>query len=235
MSRYISIETNIEVFEKYKALWAVRGIHGIMADSMTECIEIAMKIEKSNKSDLYFIAIVADDIDFMPQLRILSEQTDAPIFIATSKPDAVERKEAQNKGADYYGEYCETPELNIETVVSKIISIGRWTRKRPAKKPPLLLHNGVLLSPRRRVVFIKDKEVKLGNMEFQILRLLMSNCGNYLEAPQILRKVWGADYLDTDSENLYKAMNRLRNKLSEISPNKEYIKAERDIGYKFIE
>ena len=235
MSRYIAIEKNIEAFELYKALWAVRGIFGIRADSMTEGIEIAVKIEKSNKNDLYFIAIVADDIDYIPQLKILTEQTVAPIFIATSKPNAEERIKAYSQGADYYGEYCDTSEMNIETVVTKILSLDLRARKRPAKKPPLLLYGGVLLSPRRRVVFIKDKEVKLGKIEFDILRLLMNNIGIYLETSQILRKVWGADYVETDSENLYKAINRLRSKISEISPDREYIKVEREIGYKFLE
>ena len=218
MSCYISIEKNIEVFELYKVLWAARGIHGIRADNMTEGIEMAIKIEKSNKNDLYFIAIVADDIDYMPQLKILTEQTVAPILIATSNPNADERIKAYSYGADYYGEYCETPEMNIETVVTKIQSLDLRARKRPVKKPPLLLYGGVLLSPRRRVVFIKDKEVKLGKIEFDILRLLMNNIGNYLETSQLLRKVWGADYVETDSENLYKAINRLRRKISEISP-----------------
>jgi AmiR/NasT family two-component response regulator len=63
-----------------------------------------MEIERLKVRELHFIAIVADEIDFMPQLPILSDETSAPILIATSKPDANEREEALNNGANYYGE-----------------------------------------------------------------------------------------------------------------------------------
>jgi len=232
---YITIEKKLDNFEQYKQLWLMRGISGIRADSMTEGIEKAVEIEASKTNNLYFIAIVADDIVFLPQLSILREQIYAPIFIATSKPDAVERMEALNKGANYYGEYCETPELNIETVVSKIRSIEMSCKKPSVKRPPLILCRGVLLSPSRRVVFIKDKKIKLVGKEFAILQYLMSNSGQFLTHTQILRRVWGNEYNDSGSGILYQTINRIRNALSDVSPDNEYIAMEREIGYKFLD
>jgi hypothetical protein len=81
MKHYISIEKNIKIFELYKALWNQHGVTGIRADNMTEGIEKAIEIEKSKADELYFIAIVADDVDFMAQLKILSAETNAPIPI----------------------------------------------------------------------------------------------------------------------------------------------------------
>jgi CheY-like chemotaxis protein len=133
MRYYLSIEKNIEGFELYKALWNARGIDGVRADSMTEGIERAIGIEKSKMDELYFIDIVADDIDFMLQLPILSAETNAPILIAASAYNEAEHHEALNVGADFYGGYCDTPEQNIHAVTTVISSIVRRARK---TKPP---------------------------------------------------------------------------------------------------
>ena len=111
---------------------------------------------------------------------------------------------------------------------------SRWAN-RPATLPPVLIGGDIILSPSRRVVLIKDTEVVLQKKEFAILQLLMANKGHFMEPGQLLRKVWDSDYMEADNKNLYKTINRLRNKISEVSPNKEYIKVEREIGYKFIE
>jgi hypothetical protein len=75
MKYYISIEKNIEGFDFYKALWSLRGIVGVRADTMDDGIEKAIEIENSKTDELYFIDIVADDIDYMPHLRTLSAKT----------------------------------------------------------------------------------------------------------------------------------------------------------------
>ena len=231
MRCYISIEKNIEGFELYKELWFVRGINAIRADSMSEGIEKAIEIEKSKINELYFIDIVADDIDYMPQLSILNEETDAPILIATSTPDANERKEALNNGADYYGEYCETTEQNIDTVIAAINSIVRRAKKhRPLSK--ILVCKDLLIEPASRQVFVKDKPVSLTKLEFDVLRYLVSNNGRFLTHSQILHEIWGDE--ENESGVVRKTISRLRGKLSEASPDCDYIKSERDIGYKFL-
>ena len=77
---YIAIETNVMGFEMYKALWSSRGINGIRANSMTEGIEKAIEIGKSKTESLYFISIVSGDINYLPQLEVLSAETNAPIL-----------------------------------------------------------------------------------------------------------------------------------------------------------
>ena len=233
MRYYISIENNNEGFEFYRTLWAARGINGIKAGTMTEGIEMAIEIERLKTNELYFIDIVSDDIDYMPQLKILSEETDAPILIAASKFDSGEREKALNTGADFYGEYCETPEQNINAVIAAINSIERRARKR--KFPAKIITDGkILISSSSRQVFINDAEVFLVKKEFELLRYLMINRGRFLTHTQLLRKVWGEEYSDNGTELLWQTIYRLRCKLTEISPDVEYIKVEREVGYKFL-
>jgi len=232
MRYYISIEKAGEGFELFKTLWQERGVCGIRADTMTECIEKAIEIEKSKADELYFIDIVAADINYMPQLQILSEQTTAPILIAASEFDGNEREEALNNGADFYGEYLETPEQNINAVLSVINSIDRRARK---QKPLTALIGGdIILFPSYRKVLVKDTEINLVNKEFELLRVLMANKGRFLSNTQLLRKVWGEEYNENGSTILWKTISCLRSKIAEVSPEKEYIKVKREVGYIFL-
>ena len=157
---------------------------------MTEGIEKAIELEKSNANELYFIDIVADDIEFMPQLKILSEETNAPLLIAVSKANYSEQEHhaALSNGADFYAAYCETPENDIEGVISAINSIKLRARKR--KIPNNILgHGDILIVSNQHKAFVKDMELSLTGTEMKILKYLMVNRGNVLSHRQIHRKL----------------------------------------------
>jgi DNA-binding response OmpR family regulator len=233
MRYYISIEKNVEGFEMFKALWGARGIDGIRADGMTEGIAKAIEIEKSKMDELYFIDIVADDIDYMTQLKILSAETNAPILIATSIYDDDEHHEALNNGADFYGGYCDTPEQNINAVISLVNSIDRRARK---AKPPFktIISRGIMLAPSyRNTVFVDNRKVDLTRKEFDILYYLMLNHGKVRTHKQIYRRVWGCGHEDAERDVLRNAIKRLREKLRTEPDCTDYIKTVLDVGYSF--
>lgn len=226
MRYYVSIEKNIEGFEFYKALWNMRGIVGIRADTMTEGIQKSIEIEKSLTDELYFIDIVADDIDYMPQLRILSAETQAPILIATSKYTEAEHHEALNSGADFFGGYCDNHEQNIVAVVSVINSIDRRARK--AKTPSqVMVYKNLLVAPTQRVVFVGDSEIDLTRREFDVLNFLMNNRGLALSFEQIYSHVWYDKSDNSAVESVKTIIKRIRHKIG------KYIESVRGIGYKF--
>jgi len=145
MRYYIAIEKNIEVFERYRVLWNKLGIDGIRVGTMAAGIEKAIEIEKSKIEELYFISIVASDIDFMPQLKILSDEADAPILIATANYDAEEHHQALGNGADFYGGFFDDSEQNINMVLASINSIDRRVKKKKLFSK-IMIYNGILLS-----------------------------------------------------------------------------------------
>ena len=233
MRCYISIEKNIEVFELFKALWAELGVTGFRADSMAEGIEKAVEIEKSRKYEIYFIDIVADDIDYMPLLSVLSEETNAPILIATSNYDDDKHHEALNNGADFYGGYCETPEQNINAVIANINRIDRRARKKSSPSQTMVYKDLVVVPYRyQRGVFVGNKNVTdLTRREFDILHYLMKNQGKVLTYRQIYRRIWGIEYEDAERDSLWSAVKRLREKLSTTPGGPEYIETVPDVGY----
>ena len=171
---YISVEKNLEGFEFYKGLWQKHGVEGIRVDSMTEGIKKAVEIEKSATDELSFIAIVARNIDYLPQLKILSEETNAPILIATFDYSEDEHHEALNNGADFYAKYSDEPEKNIRGVLSVMNSIEQRSKKRKVSGS-IKIHDNVLVAPSSRKVFFNDRSVSLTKKEYEILGFFMSN------------------------------------------------------------
>lgn len=229
---YISIEKNVEGFEFYKVLWSEHNVNGIRVGSMTEGIERAIKIEKS-RDKLFFISIVADDIDFMPQLRILSDETCAPILIATSKVNYNEKMyhEALKNGADFYGQYCDEARQNIAAVLSVISSINRRAMKQRTLDK-IIADGDILMDVEHHRVFFKDKEVPLTNAEMRILYYMMINRGIILGYSQISCNAYS--YCDDKTlDSLYSAIKRIRKKIRNVTQTK-YIETINGVGYRLL-
>lgn len=229
MKYFISIGKNVESFEHYKKLWNEMGVDGFRADTITEGIAKAITMERSLPGGLYFIEIVADDIEFMPQLKILSEGTNAPILIATSNPNTDECKEVLSNGADYYRKFCKTEKQNIETIIAAISSIERRAVKTNISNQ-IITHKDILISKDFHLAFISDKEIKLTKMEMEILYYLILNRGLILTHTQIRQRVWPDDE-EANSNNIYNNVKRLRDKMRSVS-GKEHIENVVGIGYR---
>ena len=237
MQYYISIEKNKEVFDFYKPLWAARGVEGIMAETMTDGIQRAIEFEKSETDELFFIDIVADDIDFMPQLKLLSQETNAPILVATSQEHYTtkEHHDALNNGADYYAPYCGDPcgkpEDDIEGVLSAVKSANQRAGKRKSPNK-LIIQGDVLLVADNYRAFINNIEVNLTKLETEIFRILLTDINENISHEQILEKIHG-DYDKAMSANLYNAIKRLRKKIQDAT-GVDCIETVRNIGYRII-
>lgn len=200
---YISIEKNIAVFNEYKKLWSSRGIGGICVDSMTEGIETAIAIGQSNTECLYFIDIVADEIDFILLLPLLDEAVDAPILIATPKSNYTEDEHhrALNNGAYFYEPYCDDLEKNINGVIAAVNSYHRVTKKQ--KTPSDILScGGILISLSQHKAYVHDMFVPLTPQEFEVLHILILNAGKVLTYGEIYRHIHNGEY-DDETARLY--------------------------------
>jgi DNA-binding response OmpR family regulator len=222
-------KANGEYFKNYMPpdLYNRLGLPTVLALGAVED-NTSIEIEKSKADELYFIDIVADDIDFMPQLKILSSETNAPILIATSNPDNEEHHEALRNGADFYGEYCETTEQNIKGVISFINSLNRRAIK-PVQAIELIFYSNILISPTHRHVFVDNKEAGLTKTEFDVLYYLMNNRGCVLTFEQIYNYVWNDENEEVAHTAVKNTIQRIRHK---IDINSNIIENVRGVGYR---
>ena len=82
------------------------------------------------------------------------------------------------------------------------------------------------------MVTVRGENVQLPLKEFELLEVLLRNAGRVLTRPQLIDRVWGADYVG-DTKTLDVHIKRLRAKI-ETDPSKpQHIITVRGLGYKF--
>ncbi|MGZ5566211.1 MAG: winged helix-turn-helix domain-containing protein, partial [Limisphaerales bacterium] len=84
-----------------------------------------------------------------------------------------------------------------------------------------------------RVVTRKGKEVKLTATEYSLLRLFVQHAGKVLTHQQILREVWGPNYVD-QTHYLRVYMGHLREKLESDPAQPEMFITEPGVGYRLV-
>ena len=76
-----------------------------------------------------------------------------------------------------------------------------------------------------------ERAVNLSPTEFNILWLLCQNAGKVVSTEDILEKVWGEKYLDSNNTVMVH-IRRIREKLNEPPRNPKFIKTVWGVGYK---
>ena len=75
----------------------------------------------------------------------------------------------------------------------------------------------------RRIVRIRDREVKLSPREYDILRVLVQHAGKVLTHHFLIRQVWGGV---ADVQNLRVHVRQLRQKIDDNAEQPTYIRTE---------
>jgi DNA-binding response OmpR family regulator len=224
----LAVDTDLTVHAQQTEVWAQIGVGIERMDAMYEAIT-----RLSRGKAYLFVAINEDSIDYVSRLPLMRDVTNTPIFIITSSYTTEKKANALRLGADVYDPFDKLAIENVRGALALLKAQNRLTSN-PMKSTELLIAGDIILSPSRRIVFVKDAEMDLTKKEFEILQYLMSNEGHVLSNTQLLRRVWGFEHQDDEAGALWKTISRLRTKLSEVSPEIEYIKAEREVGYKFL-
>ena len=135
--------------------------------------------------------------------------------------------EAYQAGVDE----CVVKPISPAIFLAKIAALSRRSHRELDSN----LRSGKLrLDPARRIAISPDgKEIRLTNLEFRLLHLLMSRPGYVLKSEEIIRTVWGM-YGQGDQTLLKNVVYRLRKKLGS-GPEDRYMIQTAPGGYSYRE
>jgi DNA-binding response OmpR family regulator len=179
--------------------------------------------------DLVVIDVYTSQLDGIGLCRCLRAEAMAPILLFTPRSDEAYILEVYRAGADE----CVVKPISPSLFLAKV---NAWLRLSWAIATDTLdgLKAGNLyLDPTRREVKNgSGSAVRLTNLEFRLLYLLMSHRGRILESGVIVDRVWG--YTSCDESALLKnAVYRLRRKIENDPGHPHYIQTVAGIGYVF--
>ena len=212
--RYVRlIEANLktEGFDVLKAYDGESGIEQVVAQS----------------PDLVLLDIMMPGMDGFATCNRIREFSNVPIIVVTAKGDERDRVRGLNLGAD---DYIVKPFSATELLARVRAVLRRAARSADGYQQENIYHDNLRIELARAEVILDNKVVYLSATEYRILLQLARNIGKVVSAEQLLRDVWGEEYMK-DKEILWVSISRLRQKL-ELDPHQpRHIVTRSGIGY----
>ncbi len=189
-------------------------------------VERAMKHALEDIPDLIVIDINAPHAQRMELCKRYRTLSSSPILLFLPASNESEILEAYQAGVDE----CVVKPISPAIFLAKIVA---WAR-RSWSQPMIPLRTGPLrLDPSHRsAIAVAGQEVRLTNLEFRLLHLLMSRPGYVFKADEIMQTVWGME--TADLALLKNVVYRLRKKLEEDTGEAGLILT-RPGGYSFLD
>jgi DNA-binding response OmpR family regulator len=189
-------------------------------------VERAMEHALEDIPDLIVIDINAPHMQRMELCKRYRMLSSSPILLFLPASNESEILEAYQAGVDE----CVVKPISPAIFLAKIVA---WAR-RSWSQPMSPLRTGPLrLDPSHRsAIAAAGQEVRLTNLEFRLLHLLMSRPGYVFKADEIMQTVWGMK--TTDLTLLKNVVYRLRKKMEEETGEAALIQT-RPGGYSFLE
>ena len=163
-------------------------------------------------------------------LEVLAElrrsNINTPILMLTAKSEVNDRVTGLDTGADDY--------LTKPFAMSELLArIRAMTRRRSEFSPNVLSMGRITLNRANFELSGEKASYRLGNKEFQMLEMLMSNPGRLISTEQFMERIWGYD-TEAEVSVVWVYISYLRKKLAALDAGVE-IRATRGVGYSLEE
>jgi two-component system KDP operon response regulator KdpE len=177
------------------------------------------------KPDLVILDLGLPDIQGHELLRTMRARNEAiPIVVLSSRGDEAGKVQALDLGADDYV----TKPFGLDELLARMRAALRHQLQVHGERP-VFRAGDLSVDLVRRIVKVRDNEVKLSPKEYDLLRVLVQHAGKVLTHKFLLGELWG-DL--TDAQYLRVYVRQLRQKIETNPERPQYILTETGIGYR---
>ncbi len=165
------------------------------------------------------------DIDGLDVLQTMRSRNElVPIVVLSSRGDEGSKVRALDLGADDYV----TKPFGMDELLARMRAAVRHQLQTQGERP-IFKVGDLSVDLVRRIVRVKDGEVRLSPKEYELLRVLVQHAGKVLTHRFLLGELW--DTL-TDAQYLRVYVRQLRQKIEADPERPQYILTETGIGYR---
>jgi two-component system, OmpR family, phosphate regulon response regulator PhoB len=201
------------------------GFSCLNVNSGEEAIETLLK----TRADLVVLDIMLPGMDGLEVCRKIRQEKNfqgLPIIMLTAKGEEVDRIVGFELGAD---DYMVKP-FSPRELVLRIKAVLKRDRE-DITEESLFEERKLVMDLARHKVTVSGKEIELTNMEFNLLKTLISRKGRVQSRDKLLDEVWDIA-ADVTTRTVDTHIKRLRTKLGKEG---ELIETVRGVGYRFSE
>jgi two-component system, OmpR family, KDP operon response regulator KdpE len=177
--------------------------------------------------DVVILDLGLPDMEGVAVLKRLREWSRVPVVVLSVRDREEDKIAALDNGAD---DYVTKPFSSGELLARLRVTQRHAT---PASEATVFRSGQLEVDLAARVVKLKGKEVKLTATEYSLLRLFVQHAGKVLTHRQILREVWGPNYVE-QTHYLRVYLAHLREKLEASPAQPELLITEPGVGYRFV-
>lgn len=169
-----------------------------------------------------------DGLDICKELR--RKDIGTPIIMLTAKSQDWDKVIGLELGADDYV----TKPFSPYELRARVKAVLRRSDKEAKKTSVQIYRSGPFtLHPLRHECTYENRPITLTQIEFDLMRFLLSRPGEVLKRDEILDFVWGENVMVT-SRTVDTHIGNLRRKIGDDPENPKWIFSVRNMGYKWI-
>jgi two-component system KDP operon response regulator KdpE len=178
--------------------------------------------------DVILLDLGLPDRDGLEVARDLREWSTTPIIVLSARGREQDKVAALDLGADDYL----TKPFGVDELLARIrVALRHASRPAGAPTDPVFELGDVRVDLARREVTRAGTPVHLTPTEYKLLALLIRHAGKVLTHRQLLKEVWGVNYVD-QSHYVRVYMAQLRQKLEGDAARPRLILTEPGVGYR---
>ncbi|KHE71327.1 response regulator transcription factor [Halobacillus sp. BBL2006] len=151
---------------------------------------------------------------------------DPAVIMLSAKARTEEKINGLKIGADDYMTKPFSPEELMAHVEAVLRRTGRLCQK--------IVHEGLVIKPRKGEVLLHGEEIELTTYEFNMLYLLMENPGQVFTREHLMDHIHPHADADIFPRTIDAHVKKLRRKIEEKPGNPQRIVTVRGMGYKFV-
>jgi two-component system, OmpR family, KDP operon response regulator KdpE len=185
----------------------------------------ALELLGEQPPDLIILDLGLPDMQGHELLHTMRARNDSvPIVVLSSRDDEAGKVQALDSGADDYV----TKPFGMDELLARMRTALRHQLQTHGERPVFRVGE-LSVDLVRRIVKVRDKEIKLSPKEYELLRILVQHAGKVLTHKFLLHRLW-SDL--TDAQYLRVYVRQLRQKI-EVDPERpHYILTETGVGYR---
>lgn len=228
MSHVLVVEDEAPIADILKFQMERAGYQVSVASDGVEAVNSA----KQTSFDLILLDLMLPKKDGFEVCKEIRQFSMVPIIMLTARDSEVDKVLGLELGAD---DYVTKPFSTRELLARVKANLRRQTvvaEDTDTVKRENLQFDRLVIDTKLVQVFRDGAEVLVTHREFELLLYLAHHPGIVFTREQLLRDVWGYDYLG-DERTVDVTVRRLREKLEGDPSNPEFILTRRGAGYYF--
>jgi two-component system KDP operon response regulator KdpE len=180
-----------------------------------------------DRPDVVILDLGLPDMDGTEVISGVRGWASTPIIVLSVWGAEGQKVAALDAGADDYV----TKPFGMDELLARLRAAVR--RASPAPDEPVVKTGDFTVDlAAKRVTRSDGEDVRLTPTEWQLLEVLVRNCGRLVSQRQLLHEVWGPAY-ETESNYLRVYVAQLRRKLEPEPSRPRYLLTESGMGYRF--